>query len=242
MDMKNLLRIVGGFGSLVLAGELRANPAPPTLEERVQGAKELAIVTLVEREPEPRGDWVQGVVRIDTSIRGSAAGSELPVIWPAGAEAGPSAVEGRQVRGIAVLSEQVRGRYRLGRGRWLGLDQLARVMRLVAAVDREVPGFEAWLAAGKPLPEGMNFTGGSIWFDESTGKQREPRAVYDILYGRRPGTSGKRIFPADWGTPPRRQTRDLRPLPGGYGHGSGTLAKWIADKLGPGTDPAAQGE
>ena len=38
-------------------------------------------------------------------------------------------------------------------------------------------------------------------------------------------------FPAHWGEPPRAQTRDLRPLPGGYGMGSGTLAKWIQQNL-----------
>ncbi len=39
-------------------------------------------------------------------------------------------------------------------------------------------------------------------------------------------------FPAHWGEPPAAQTFDLRPLPGGYGEGSGTLAKWIQDNLG----------
>ena len=38
-------------------------------------------------------------------------------------------------------------------------------------------------------------------------------------------------FSAHWGEPPAIQTRDLRPLPGGYGEGSGTLAKWIQDNL-----------
>ena len=38
-------------------------------------------------------------------------------------------------------------------------------------------------------------------------------------------------FPAHWGDPPKIQTRDLRPLPGGYGRGSGTLAKWIKSNL-----------
>lgn len=38
-------------------------------------------------------------------------------------------------------------------------------------------------------------------------------------------------FPAHWGAPPKIQTRDLRPLPGGYGKGSGTLAKWIQANL-----------
>eukprot|EP00656_Telonema_subtile_P010219 TRINITY_DN14899_c0_g2_i1.p1 TRINITY_DN14899_c0_g2~~TRINITY_DN14899_c0_g2_i1.p1 ORF type:complete len:129 (-),score=14.84 TRINITY_DN14899_c0_g2_i1:238-624(-) len=38
-------------------------------------------------------------------------------------------------------------------------------------------------------------------------------------------------FPESWGQPPRVQTRDLRELPGGYGRGSGTLAKWIGENL-----------
>lgn len=38
-------------------------------------------------------------------------------------------------------------------------------------------------------------------------------------------------YPAHWGAPPRMQTRDYRPLPGGYGHGSSTLAGWIQKNL-----------
>lgn len=38
-------------------------------------------------------------------------------------------------------------------------------------------------------------------------------------------------FPEHWGEPPRIQTRDLRPLPGGYGQGSSTLARWIQENL-----------
>ena len=41
----------------------------------------------------------------------------------------------------------------------------------------------------------------------------------------------RKPFPKHWGDPPRRQTRDRRPLPGGYGMGSGTLAKWIQENL-----------
>ncbi len=40
-----------------------------------------------------------------------------------------------------------------------------------------------------------------------------------------------KAFPAHWGEPPAIQTRDLRELPGGYGMGNGTLAKWIQDNL-----------
>ena len=38
-------------------------------------------------------------------------------------------------------------------------------------------------------------------------------------------------FPARWGPEPLAQTRDYRPLPGGYGHGSGTLARWIQENM-----------
>ena len=38
-------------------------------------------------------------------------------------------------------------------------------------------------------------------------------------------------FPSSWGPPPTAQTRDLRPLPGGYGQGSSTLARWIEEKM-----------
>jgi hypothetical protein len=40
-----------------------------------------------------------------------------------------------------------------------------------------------------------------------------------------------KAFPTHWGAPPLRQTRDLRILPGGYGRGSGTLARWIQENL-----------
>ena len=38
-------------------------------------------------------------------------------------------------------------------------------------------------------------------------------------------------FPAHWGKPPQIQTQDYGDLPGGYGKGSSTLAKWITAKL-----------
>ena len=38
-------------------------------------------------------------------------------------------------------------------------------------------------------------------------------------------------FPAHWGPPPSAQTRDLVQLPGEYGRGSGTLRRWILEKM-----------
>ena len=105
--------------------------------------------------------------------------------------------------------------------------------------------YKEWIAGGKKLPAGMVFIGGSPWFNERTGQKRQPREVYDMIYGKKGGPAPakpkpvrpifkpapRKPFPKHWGDPPRRQTRDRRPLPGGYGMGSGTLAKWIQENL-----------
>lgn len=41
------------------------------------------------------------------------------------------------------------------------------------------------------------------------------------------GAEQLKPFPEHWGDPPKIQTRDYVEWPGGYGHGSGTVAKWI---------------
>lgn len=46
-------------------------------------------------------------------------------------------------------------------------------------------------------------------------------------------------FPAHWGEPPQMQTRDLRELPGGFGRGSSTLARWIETHLAKDAAPVA---
>merc|ERR1719321_114608 len=38
-------------------------------------------------------------------------------------------------------------------------------------------------------------------------------------------------FPKHWGEPPAAQVRDMVKLPGDYGMGSSTLAKWIMEKM-----------
>jgi hypothetical protein len=87
------------------------------------------------------------------------------------------------------------------------------------------------------------FIGGSPWFNESTGQKRTAQEVYEMVYGKKQKTptnqpnhpqlkpNKRKPFPKHWGNPPKRQTRDLRPLPGGYGMGSGTLARWIQENL-----------
>jgi hypothetical protein len=99
------------------------------------------------------------------------------------------------------------------------------------------------MANGKKLPEGMMFIGGSPWFNESKGQKRTAEEVYKMVFGKKEKAptakptgslfkpSEKKLFPGHWGDPPNRQTRDLRPLPGGYGRGSGTLAQWIQENL-----------
>jgi hypothetical protein len=112
-----------------------------------------------------------------------------------------------------------------------------------ASEKENIPTFDEWVAKGKKLPEGMMFLGGSPWFNESTGQRRTAEEVYKMLYGKKvlkkpakqkrphPKPGKRKPFPKHWGDPPKRQTRDLRPLPGGYGMGSGTLAHWIQENL-----------
>ena len=38
-------------------------------------------------------------------------------------------------------------------------------------------------------------------------------------------------FPPHWGKPPAIQTKDFRPLPGGFGMGSSTLVHWIVEHI-----------
>ena len=45
------------------------------------------------------------------------------------------------------------------------------------------------------------------------------------------GAPPRREYPESWGSPPEMQTSDYRPLPGGYGHGSSTLAMWIDEQM-----------
>ena len=47
---------------------------------------------------------------------------------------------------------------------------------------KDVLTFEQWVANGKKLPEGMMFIGGTPWFNESTGKKRTAKEVYDRFY------------------------------------------------------------
>lgn len=56
--------------------------------------------------------------------------------------------------------------------------------------------------------------------------------------GEQEQSTARKPFPTHWGRPPEIQTMDYRPLPGGYGFGSSTLAAWIQQNLD--RDAAAQ--
>ena len=84
----------------------------------------------------------------------------------------------------------------------------------------------------RPLPGGYGFGSSTVagWIQQNLDKDAKknkpgikPRPI-------KPG-AGRKAYPKHWGAPPRLQTKDLRPLPGGFGHGSSTLAKWIQKNL-----------
>jgi hypothetical protein len=49
------------------------------------------------------------------------------------------------------------------------------------------PTLEEWVQNGKKLPEGMVFTGGTPWFDESTGQNRDDKEVYNMIFAIKTG-------------------------------------------------------
>jgi hypothetical protein len=64
---------------------------------------------------------------------------------------------------------------------------------------------------------------GNLKTDAKDPNKAKPKKVFKA--------PGGKPFPAHWGQPPLRQTRDRRTLPGGYGEGSGTLVRWIQENL-----------
>jgi hypothetical protein len=210
--------------------------APPKpLPERIKKAEKIFVGTLVNRVDQ--GDnWVHAELRVDEALRGANDKETVKVIWrpKAGQWTIFDAKEG--ARGIALLGDKHNDRYWLRRDNFEPVSKLAEVKKAMNGNHASKPTFEEWVQSGKKLPEGMMFAGGSPWFNERTGKKRTDKEVYQMIYpkakpaAKKPAAGGGR-FPAHWGEPPRIQTRDLRPLPGGYGRGSGTLAKWIQKNL-----------
>ena len=114
--------------------------------------------------------------------------------------------------------------------------ELERTLSQIAAIEASKPGPPAGaVVAGPQISERREATA-------AAGRDRRA----ELLAARRAaaagggdgrgggagaGGGGDGRFPAHWGDPPRMQTRDLRPLPGGYGMGSGTLRSWIQQKM-----------
>lgn len=212
-------------------------PTPP-LSERVAGAQVVFVGTLIERVE--KGEWVRAVLRVDKPLRGLGEDKRVNVIWRTRVADQwiYDAAEGQ--RGIAILDDKHEERYWLRADKFEPLAKLEEVEKMIAEPPApQVPTFRQWVADGMPLPAGMMFAGGTPWFDESAGRERTPEEVYQILYGADekpapkppPAAGGRPTFPAHWGEPPTVQTRDLRPLPGGYGRGSSTLARWITENM-----------
>lgn len=57
----------------------------------------------------------------------------------------------------------------------------------LVAENQSVPSYEEWLAGGQEIPADLVFAGGTPWFDESTGLRRQPREVYEMIYGKEGG-------------------------------------------------------
>lgn len=224
--------IISAFG-MTTAAILAISIAPTLpLSERVEQAEKIFVGTVIERVEE--GEWVRAVLRVDEPLREVGENKKVEVIWRTrvGNQAIYNAVKGQ--RGIAILDAKHEGRYWLRADKFEPPAKLEEVRELIAAIGaKRVPSFDEWVKAGKPIPNGMVFPGGTPWFDESNGKQRPDKEVYEMIHGgaaEKPNPPEPRL-PAHWGTPPPIQTRDLRPLPGGYGEGSTTLANWIEKNM-----------
>jgi hypothetical protein len=112
--------------------------------------------------------------------------------------------------------------------KFLTLVLLITTVATSAAVKKQFP--RHWGSPPKiqtmdiiPLPGGYGSGSSTLgsWIKRNMDRdQRQPNAV-----------TKQKPFPAHWGPPPRIQTRDYRPLPGGYGSGSSTLGRWIQGNL-----------
>ncbi len=82
------------------------------------------------------------------------------------------------------------------------------------------------LTIGKILPKATS---------TETSKEKPTLKIGKLVPSeQRPNTKDvpeKPRFPKHWGKPPAIQTRDMVKLPGNFGKGSSTLARWIAENL-----------
>jgi hypothetical protein len=58
--------------------------------------------------------------------------------------------------------------------------------------NQSVPSYDEWLTGGQEIPAGLVFTGGTPWSDESTALRRQPREVYEIIFGKEGGWKWKK--------------------------------------------------
>jgi hypothetical protein len=98
----------------------------------------------------------------------------------------------------------------------------------------EYRGLEAGIAdmkkIAKGLPNGLTKKGEDALasFEARLAELKKIPEVAICIFPPRPEP---RPFPLHWGRPPLAQTKDLRPLPGDFGHGSSTLAAWIESNI-----------
>ncbi|MAG59879.1 hypothetical protein CMO96_03780 [Candidatus Woesebacteria bacterium] len=85
-----------------------------------------------------------------------------------------------------------------------------------------IPGF----LLGEDNPKNKKLVIGKIIPNQEQVAEKLPNVNPD-----KPKKPFRKPFPAHWGKPPDIQTRDLKPLPGGFGMGSSTLAHWIGENI-----------
>ena len=116
----------------------------------------------------------------------------------------------------------------------LAVDLKAKIAKDIAALEQEIKKTQEFLKTAD-----LSVEAGKEYDTKLTQLNRRLESLKrietaisnrpNIHPGQRPG--GRKPFPKHWGAPPRIQTRDLRPLPGGYGMGSSTMANWIQKNL-----------
>jgi len=147
-----------------------------------------------------------------------------------------AAAEARQEDAVLALEEEMVRRLRAEA-------EAAAERNARPATTREKRLIDKWLdyrglnRYGDP-PDTV-YPGGSPLFNESTGTRKDRYAYIKSRHRKSPWmnnlvspfTGRRREFPKHWGPEPENQTKDYMELPGGYGFGSSTLAKWITKNM-----------
>ena len=88
---------------------------------------------------------------------------------------------------------------------------------------------------GEDRPENKRLVIGKILPKQEQAAEKLPNVNPD-----KPKRPFRKPFPAHWGKPPALQTKDIRPLPFGFGAGSTTLANWILENIKKDKGPSDQ--